>query len=98
MSPNFPFRAELWSNHRRQQLDGEIDDFHSTKDGESWRYIQEDKTAKEVTATCQESHGASYHGDLSLQGVLDITIDPVEGSGVEVDLGQLQGLVVFGPG
>ena len=53
---------------------------------------------EDVTATCQESHRASDHGDLSLQSVLDITMDPIEGRSIEVYLDQLQGLVVFSPG
>ena len=53
---------------------------------------------EDVTATCQESHRASDHGDLSLQSVLDITMDPIEGRSIEVYLDQLQGLVVFSTG
>ena len=53
---------------------------------------------EDVTATCQESHRASDHGDLSLHSVLYIPIDPVKGGGIEVDLDQLERLVVLGPG
>ena len=53
---------------------------------------------EDVTATCQESHRASDHGDLSLQCVPNIPIDPIEGCGIEVDLDQLERLVVLGPG
>ena len=57
-----------------ESLDGKVDDFNSTDDGEA----------------SEETHGASDEADLVLQLDLLIPLDLVKGGCVKKDLDQLQ--------